>query len=1036
MVMFPNLLQRLAFVSAVAATLLFQPAQAQIAADNTLGTRVNASLTAPCTGFCRITNGTTRGSNLFHSFRQFSLPNGDVAGFFTTPAIQTIIVRVTGQGNDFISNINGTIATSSRVNFFLLNPNGIVFGPGATLSIGGAFLATTAERIQFQDGTLLSTRDPTPLLTISVPIGLQLGPTSGMIQVNGSRFLAGQTDFFSDIALVGGEVTLEDTIIRAPGRRVEFAGIADSEAIGLYVDRNNLSLRVSDEIAYTDVALTDSLVNVAGANAGSITIYAHNLSLAQESILLAGITASTATSTSQAGDIILQGSGQISLQDGSAIANQVYPRRTGNSGNIIVSARSLLATNNSQLDTSNFGQGNAGNIIIQTLDQVALDNSSALSRIIGVGKSGNIQVSTGSLSLTNGAQLSASTLGIGNAGDVAIQANWVAFDGASSATGPSSGALSTVQLGAIGNAGQIRITTDTLALTRGAQLNVSTRGQGNAGSIRVNTRDTALFDGIGSNARSSGILSEVGEAAIGNGGEIQVNAGTLVIANGAKIDTSTGGQGNAGNTIINTRNATILDGGSSDRTAGVFSQVRDGAIGNGGDLTLTTQSLVVKNGALLSSTTFGQGDGGDITIRARDTVTFDGVGKTGRSSAAGSQVGPGGSGNGGHLRIETGSLLVTNGAQLSSGSFGDGNAGEILIQAQKRVLLDGIGRNGANSGIFSNLERGSLGQGGRIRLKTGQLLIRNQAAIASNSFSIGRAGDIDITADSIYLDTQGRITSATTFGDGGNINIKAEDLLILRHNSQISTTSSFDTADLLFLLLLFAINKSPITVFSGNGGNINIQADFVISAPNENSDITANAFSGNGGNVTINTQGIYWLMPRSRTDLARLLGNPPLNPQRLPSNDITAISQENPTLNGQITLNIPDADPSRGLQQLPVNLIDPSNQITQRCTPGSVARRNSFIMTGRGGLPENPVEPLQNREGMPHWIDLPISTSTDASDKPAGSRSSIAVLPDSIVEANNWIMDKDGNVRLVASHPRTEPWNFWRSNPACFSAVE
>ena len=71
---------------------------AQISGDGTLGTQVNGSLTAPCTGNCIITNGATRGRNLFHSFRQFSLPNGDFAGFVTTPAIENVMVRITGVG--------------------------------------------------------------------------------------------------------------------------------------------------------------------------------------------------------------------------------------------------------------------------------------------------------------------------------------------------------------------------------------------------------------------------------------------------------------------------------------------------------------------------------------------------------------------------------------------------------------------------------------------------------------------------------------------------------------------------------------------------------------------------------------------------------------------------------------------------------------------------------------------------------------------------------------------------------------------------
>ena len=166
-------------LSILGVVVLLSPAQAQIQGDGTLNTQVNSTLTTPCAGNCNITNGTTRGGNLFHSFRQFSLPNGDFANFITTPAIQTVIVRVTGVGQPFISNINGRIATTNAAvtlvnpaNFFLLNPNGIVFGPNARVLVGGSFLATTADRMVFQDGTAFRTTDPSPLLTITAPIGL------------------------------------------------------------------------------------------------------------------------------------------------------------------------------------------------------------------------------------------------------------------------------------------------------------------------------------------------------------------------------------------------------------------------------------------------------------------------------------------------------------------------------------------------------------------------------------------------------------------------------------------------------------------------------------------------------------------------------------------------------------------------------------------------------------------------------------------------------------------------------------------------
>jgi filamentous hemagglutinin family protein len=324
-----------------------KPATAQIVPDKTL--RVNSRVTPGCT-VCTIDGGTVRGSNLFHSFSEFSVPTGGEAFFNNALQIQNIFTRVTGNS---VSNIDGLIRANGTANLFLLNPNGISFGANATLNIGGSFFASTASSLVFADGTVFSAKPDTstpPLLTISVPLGLQYGKNPGNVQVQGATLEVGvgQT-----LALVGGNVQLDSAALYTPfdppGGRVELGGLVGEGTVGLVANGEYLGLSFPVGVARGNVFLSnDAVVDVTAARGGSIGVNASNLTMTQGSRLLAGIASGRGSVNAVAGNIEINATGVIDLTE-SYIFNNVESRAQGRGGDVNITTSQLRVSGGTQV---------------------------------------------------------------------------------------------------------------------------------------------------------------------------------------------------------------------------------------------------------------------------------------------------------------------------------------------------------------------------------------------------------------------------------------------------------------------------------------------------------------------------------------------------------------------------------------------------------------------------------------------------------------------------------------------------------------
>jgi large exoprotein involved in heme utilization and adhesion len=337
-----------------------------------------------------------------------------------------------------------------------------------------------------------------------------------------------------------------------------------------------------------------------------------------------------------------------------------------------------------------------------------------------------------------------------------------------------------------------------------------------------------------------------------------------------------------------------------------------------------------------------------------------------------------GSGDAQSLTINTQRLTIRDGGTVQATTFATGEAGDVFINASELVEVSGFSFSPRDGKLPSNLSTSSFGSSnaGSLIINTDNLTVRDGAEVAVNSTKIGNAGDILITANSLFLD-RGLITGTTTSGQGGNLTLEIAEQVNLINNSQISAAAGTEGG-------------------GGNGGNITIDTPFIIASPFENSDITANAFEGNGGNIDITANGLFGIEFRAK---------------QTPRSDITASSEFG--LAGIVVINNPDVDPTSGLVELPDQTTEPGDRVIAGCAG---AEGNSFTVTGRGGLPEDPTTTIRGQTILP---DLRDFTELDTGeDLPPVKKRSRQQVPTSIVQVNGWVVNQDGEVELVAALPQ------------------
>jgi filamentous hemagglutinin family protein len=838
-----------------------------------------------------IKGGQTVGNNLYHSFGQFSVGTGATAQYQTTnlvpnASMQNILSRVTGGSPSSIFGMIDSATYYPNANFFFLNPAGILFGPNATINVGGMVAFTTADYLRLADGGRFNANPSLPGESLTIaPVAAFgfLGNNPSAIAIQGSTLQMAQGQSFT---LVGGNngftttdpdtgspinvqggVTIVGGMLSAPSGQINIISVASPGEISA------VDFMPTTGMAMGPVNLSQgTTLDVSGDTGGTVRIRGGQLVMDQ-SFIYAGTFGDTGGAPTA---VDINVTGAVQIRNASAI--DVTGFGAGRSGDIEIRASNFSLTDGSYIANQNFGTGSAGNInltINGSLTMAGMDQfgNGSLITTAGTGPDGTININAADVSISDSGRIS-----LGSPAAVIMQVSNLTLSSGSSIetsggdTLPSgdihinaSGNIALLgdgnfgtrilnQNNGAGGTGSIIIETGSLSLANRAHILSETTSLPGTPltqqpKISITATDSVSVSG-GSRIDLSNNLSSIGP--------LNINAKNISLSDQGLISSTTQGPGDAGTINIGTQQNLSLTGGSQINSLTRSSVAGNGGIvtivagdtlslsgtstaiqtsslfnspGNAGQVAITANAVNISNGALLSSTSASgaTGSAGQVNIVAHQITVNTGSIQT-------TTAGPG---VGGNIQISANDVTLQNGGTLSASSTGSGPAGTVTIDGTaspaQSVLIDGTG-----SGVFTTTS--ATGAGGSITVNANTVTLQNGgtlSAATSGTAPSATGGSITVNAAALTLNTGGNITASSTgAGAAGDVTVQcqchnpAQSVLIDGHGSGIFTD----------------------TQGAGAGGNIFLNANaFTLQNGGMISAATSGpAATATGGTITIN----------------------------------------------------------------------------------------------------------------------------------------------------------------------------------------